>query len=127
MSTTSPTSNSAPVSEEKEIPIEEVRCSVTGMPISSIPPWYANVKVNFVSEQGRKKNAAEQGLPLDIVPEVDPESLLDRSASDYEDIEIDDVEDVEEDTEMEDIVAEGDADLNIETDIALEDEVEEVV
>jgi hypothetical protein len=106
--------STTPVIEENEIPIEEVRCSVTGMPISSIPAWYATVKVNFVSEQGRKKNAIEQGIPLELTPEVDPESLLDRTASDYEDMEIE-----EDDVEIGDIGV--DTDLEIETDAPLED------
>jgi hypothetical protein len=80
--------------EENEVPIEEVRCSVTGMPISSIPAWYATVKVNFVSEQGRKKNNIEYEIPIDLTTDTDTDSLLDRSANDYEDIELED-DDVE--------------------------------
>jgi hypothetical protein len=111
--------STTPVIEENEVPIEEVRCSVTGMPISSIPPWYANVKVNFVSEQGRKKNAIEYGIPLELTPEVDPESLLDRTASDYEDLEIEDDE-----VEIGDIEADVDTDLEIEAGVPLEDVAE---
>jgi hypothetical protein len=118
--------STTPTLEENEVAIEEVRCSVTGMPIPSIPPWYANVKVNFVSEQGRKKNATEHGLPVDIVIETDPESTLDRPVIDYEDIEMED------DVEMEDLgVMEGDADtdleIGVEADVPLEEESVEVI
>jgi hypothetical protein len=38
--------------------VKEVRCSITGIPISSIPNWYANVNVNFVSDHSRSKTSA---------------------------------------------------------------------
>ena len=38
--------------------VKEVRCSVTGIPISTIPNWYAHVNVNFVSDHARSKSSA---------------------------------------------------------------------
>ena len=43
--------------ENDELEVHDVRCSVTKMPIPTIPHWYAKVKVNFVSDAGRSKNA----------------------------------------------------------------------
>lgn len=42
--------------EPDEAPVEEVRCAETGVPISSIPSWYANVNVKFISQQAAKKH-----------------------------------------------------------------------
>ena len=44
--------------EADEHEVKEVRCSVTGIPISTIPNWYANVNVNFVSDHARSKSSA---------------------------------------------------------------------
>jgi len=53
-----------------ELEVVDVRCSVTGVPISVIPHWYAKVKVKFVSEHGRGKAAP---ATLAVVEEAEEE------------------------------------------------------
>lgn len=52
-----------------ELEVQDVRCSVTGVPIPAIPHWYARVKVNFVSDHARGK-----GAPVPVAPGEDEES-----------------------------------------------------
>ncbi len=56
--------------EADELEVEDVRCSVTGVPIPVIPHWYAKVKVKFVSEHGRGKTAL---VPAPVVEEAEEE------------------------------------------------------
>jgi len=66
-------------SEIDELEVHDVRCSVTKMPISTIPHWYAKVKVNFVStEAARSKQAA---MPVAaVVEEVEEEEEAEEPA-----------------------------------------------
>ena len=60
----------APAEDEHDV--HEVRCSVSGMPISAIPLWYADVKVNFVSDAARTKSGLVT-RSTDVVEEEDEE------------------------------------------------------
>lgn len=90
-----------PSVEEDERPVEEVRCTYTGIPITSIPAWYAGVKVKFFSEASRKATAAAIALE-----ELEAGRLRD-SLSDDDDAETDD-DDLDADLELEDDDAESD-------------------
>jgi hypothetical protein len=101
------TIKSAPVLEENEAPVEEVLCSVTHLPITSLPAWYANVKVRFVSEQGRaRNNRLEYAIPDEDV-ELETEETLPEGYDD--DIEIDEEPD-EAESEIDDTEIEAELD-----------------
>lgn len=89
-----------PAVEDDERPVEEVRCTYTGIPITTIPAWYAGVKVKFFSEASRKATAAaiameelEAGRLRDSVSDDDDTDTDDLDA----DLELDD--DAEEETD----------------------------
>ncbi len=44
--------------EPDEAPVEEVRCAETSVPLPSIPSWYADVNVKFISQQAARKHNA---------------------------------------------------------------------
>lgn len=83
-------------STDDEHDVQEVRCSVSGMPIPAIPLWYADVKVNFVSDAARSKTGMTTGRAAEIVEEDEEEEETedgDISLEDVdEDIAADDVE-----------------------------------
>jgi hypothetical protein len=65
---------STPVASiDDEHDVQEVRCSVSGMPIPAIPLWYADVKVNFVSDAARSKTGMTTGRTADLVEEEEEE------------------------------------------------------
>lgn len=66
---------STPVASiDEEHDVQEVRCSVSGMPIPAIPLWYADVKVNFVSDAARTKTGMTTGRTADLVEEEEEET-----------------------------------------------------
>jgi hypothetical protein len=83
-------------STDDEHDVQEVRCSVSGMPIPAIPLWYADVKVNFVSDAARSKTGMTTGRTADLVEEEDEEE------EETEDGEIS-LEDVDEDIAADDV------------------------
>ncbi len=92
-----------PLVEDDERPVEEVRCIKTGVPITTIPAWYANVKVKFFSEASRKATADAIALE-----ELEAGRLRD-AVSDDEDTDGDDLDaDLELDDDAEE-EAENDA------------------
>ncbi|MBC8137270.1 MAG: hypothetical protein H8F28_15430 [Fibrella sp.] len=95
-----------PLVEEDERPVEEVRCIYNGTPISTIPSWYAGVKVKFFSEASRKATAAAISLA-----ELEAGRLRDGIDSENED---EDGADLDADLELEDV------------EIEIEDDTEEV-
>ena len=75
---------------DDEHDVHEVRCSVSGMPIPAIPLWYADVKVNFVSDAARTKTGMTTGHTSDLVEEEEDEE---EEAEDTEgDISLEDVD-----------------------------------
>lgn len=59
--------------------IKSVRCSVTNEPMQNVPTWYADVKVRFVSDKGRKSSEPyPELLPIDevVVPDDDRDISL---------------------------------------------------
>ena len=92
--------------EADEQEVQDVRCSVTGVPIPTIPHWYAKVKVNFVSDHGRGKSAPAPAAPgADEEAEEETEETTEVSLEDVDEdlvaeemeIEIgDDVADIDE-------------------------------
>lgn len=99
-----PDTLTSPLVDDDERPVEEVRCTYTGVPITTIPAWYAGVKVKFFSEASRKATAAAISLA-----ELEAGRLRDGGTGETED----------EDG------ADLDADLELEDDIEIEDEAEE--
>lgn len=87
--------------EPDERPVEEVRCSETGVPLPTIPAWYATVSVNFVSAHV-KKNAYIAGMPgsemdaprVTLDGDTEPEAAT-------EEVELEDIEIEDEETEEE--------------------------
>ena len=88
--------------DEQEV--REVRCSVTGIPIPSIPNWYAHVNVNFVSDHARSKSsaAAAQANYLRMVEESgddNDEGTTESNEISLEDMDegitVDDIEDID--------------------------------
>lgn len=51
------------VAEPIERNVEEVHCAECGVPMSSIPNWYANVKVRFTCDACRQKSPRLNALP----------------------------------------------------------------
>ena len=87
--------------DDNERPVEEVRCTYTGVPIPTIPSWYAGVKVKFFSEASRKTASTIS------LAELEAGRL--RGDGDGDD---DDTSDLDADLELDDV----DADLEIEDD-----------
>lgn len=56
--------------EVDENEVAEVRCSESGVPLPTIPSWYANVRVKFISEAVRQKSQRTMILPASLA-EVD--------------------------------------------------------
>ena len=90
--------------EDDERPVEEVRCTYTGVPITTIPAWYAGVKVKFFSEASRKATASaisaaelEAGRLRDGVSENEEEDASDLDA----DLELDEEAEIEIEEETE--------------------------
>ncbi len=83
-----------PSVEEDERPVEEVRCTYTGVPIVTIPAWYADVKVKFFSEASRKSSAAAISLAELEAGRLrgEGEAEEDEGADLDADLELDDVE-----------------------------------
>ena len=63
MTTTEPLNT--PIDPDERI-VEEVHCIYTGVPISSIPSWYANVNVRFFSEAAKPKSPALAPAPIEV-------------------------------------------------------------
>ena len=88
--------------EPDEAPVEEVRCSETLVPLPSIPAWYANVNVKFISQEAARKRGAINPALLpdaDARPsalEADAESEPALEEIELEEIELDDPEAAEE-------------------------------
>jgi hypothetical protein len=81
-----------------ELEVKEVRCSVTGIPISTIPTWYAHVNVNFVSDHARSKSstaAANRLLLAELENDSDDEEAEGNEISigdlDEDDLSVDDI------------------------------------
>ena len=83
--------------DEKEV--QEVRCNLTGVPIPSVPNWYASVRVKFVSDHARLKSGALLRAPEVVEPEVE-DPLAEATEISLEDVE-------------EDLVVEDEIDLDI--------------
>ncbi len=81
---------------EEEADVREVRCSVSGMPIPTIPLWYADVKVKFVSDAARTRSGATR-LAEAVVEEADEEEEAEDSDSEIS------LEDAEGELAVEDI------------------------
>ena len=88
--------------DEQEV--KEVRCSVTGIPIPTIPNWYAHVNTNFVSDHARSKSgaAAAQANYLRTLEENENDEDEDSNESNEislddmdEGITVDDIEDID--------------------------------
>lgn len=89
---------------EDERPVEEVRCSETGIPLTAIPAWYATVNVKFVSNAAKKSAASYQNALLAAELEGRAGGGIDGDAEPaLDDIEIDELEleDIEVDVEEE--------------------------
>jgi len=89
-----------PAIEQDERPVEEVRCSESGVPLPSIPAWYATVDVKFVSNSVRKSNALTAGLLNEAdapraAAETDAELEPALDEIDVDDIELEDEPDIE--------------------------------
>jgi hypothetical protein len=90
------------VLDADEQEVKEVRCSVTGIPITTIPNWYAQVNVNFVSDHARSKSSAAAAqanylrlAELDKDEEEETEDPDEISIGDLdEDISVDDIHDM---------------------------------
>ena len=96
---------------EEESDVREVRCSVSGMPIPTIPLWYADVKVKFVSDAARSRSGATR-LAEALVEEEEAEE--------------EEAEDTDGDISLEDADAELVVDdIEIELDEPTEEDVEE--
>jgi hypothetical protein len=96
--------------DEQEV--KEVRCSTTGIPISTIPNWYAQVNVKFVSDHARSKSsaAAAQANYLRLAELNDKDDEEETEESDEismgdldEDITVDDIEDIDLGDDTEDV------------------------
>jgi hypothetical protein len=102
-----------PATETPEIDeeeVREVRCSVTGTPISSIPSWYANVHVKFVSDAARNKSGLLPAPPA----APDPDELEETEESEATEISLEDVDEdlaaTVVDIDFDEAEVEGDAD-----------------
>lgn len=95
---------------DDEEDVQEVRCQVTGVPIPSVPSWYASVRVKFVSDHGRGKST-----PVLRIPEAAEIEAEESDASNEISL-----EDVEEDLVVEDIEIELD-DADVEAEVASEE------
>ncbi|MGC4047068.1 MAG: hypothetical protein QM758_25005 [Armatimonas sp.] len=62
---------------EEEADVREVRCSVSGMPIPTIPLWYADVKVKFVSDAARTRSGATRLAEAIVEEDADEEETED--------------------------------------------------
>ena len=103
--------------EAIEADVQEVRCTVTGVPLPSIPAWYAGVQVKFISDAVRQRATRTGDLaapPAAAVVEppprgavlADDEEAADTTLLDADEVEADDVVDVV------DVVDEADVDLD---------------
>lgn len=71
--------------EPVERDVQEVRCAETGVPLPSIPSWYAKVRVKFISDAVRQRSsrtpesAAATAAPRRAAPvaDADAEALED--------------------------------------------------
>ena len=52
--------------DQDEQEVAEVRCSESGVPLPTIPSWYANVRVKFISEAVRQKSQRQTPLPASL-------------------------------------------------------------
>jgi hypothetical protein len=82
--------------DQDERVVEDVHCSECGLPISTIPNWYASVNVKFTCDSCRQK-APRLGTPIAVesdrsAEDADSDPALDEEDSD-EEIEIDDSDD----------------------------------
>ena len=75
--------------EVDELEVKEVRCAQTGVPISAIPSWYANVNVKFVSDHARSKSGAANYLRLAELNEPESDENSDPSEISLEEIDED--------------------------------------
>ncbi|WP_309693820.1 hypothetical protein [Armatimonas sp.] len=102
--------------DEQEV--KEVRCSVTGIPISTIPNWYAQVNVNFVSDHARSKSsaAAAQANYLRLAELSDKED--EEEAEESDEISLDDMDEniTAADIDIEDMDIGGDDSDDADTD-----------
>lgn len=93
--------------------VQEVRCSVTGVPLPSIPAWYAGVRVNFISDAVRQRStrASETAVAAAPSPVVETTSRSPALLAGDEDG-VDPTLLEEADIETDDIVDEVDVDLD---------------
>ncbi len=101
--------------DEKQV--EEVRCSECNKPISAIPNWYAQVRVNFTCDACRQKSPRLATAPVTFASSGaavvaatpaaadDPEAALDPEA-DVEDLDLGEEAEADEADEAEEPVAE---------------------
>ena len=94
--------------------VQEVRCSVTGVPLPSIPAWYAGVRVNFISDAVRQRSTRATEVPAAVaaspVVETSARSSSSLLAGDEDGADPALLE--EADIETDDIVDEVDVDLD---------------
>ena len=76
-----------------ERPVAEVRCIYTGVPITSIPAWYAGVKVKFFSDASRKGTVSAVSPAELEAGRLIPDGETEEDGADLDaDLELDDVE-----------------------------------
>jgi hypothetical protein len=94
------------VAEPIEQNVEEVHCVDCGVPMPSIPGWYAGVNVRFSCDACRQKSPRLNALPAvdsaplrsAVVADTDAEPILEDA-----DLEADAVEDIDVDVDDSDI------------------------
>ncbi|GAB4464694.1 MAG: hypothetical protein OHK0029_34880 [Armatimonadaceae bacterium] len=96
-----PTQIAANVEQDERV-VEEVHCSECGLPIPTIPNWYATVNVKFTCDACRQKGP-RLGTPLALDPEARASSeedsdgpALDEEAEGEDDIDTEEIEDTDE-------------------------------
>lgn len=100
------------VLEVDEHEVKEVRCAQTGVPISAIPNWYANVNVKFVSDHARSKSAAANYLRLAELNEPEAED-----SNDSNEISLDEID--------EDLTVDDEIEIDLGDDDSGDEDVEE--
>lgn len=89
--------------EPDERVVEEVHCSECGLPISTIPNWYANVHVKFTCDLCRQKSPRLAAAV--VAADVDVRATAQEGDGEIEpaldEIEVDDIEIDDADTDTE--------------------------
>lgn len=86
--------NLSSAAEQDEQVVTEVHCAESGLPIPSIPAWYATVNVKFVSEAYRQKSP-RAAAPVDYAETEPARGALENDGEmeiPMDEIEIDDME-----------------------------------